>query len=86
MGHAQAPVVQVAPVGHARPQAPQLVLLVCVFTQVPPQSVWPVGQPQRPAVQVWPPPQRTPQAPQLRLFVCRSMQAAPPPPPPPHAV
>ena len=49
--------VQVAPVAQLRPQAPQLLLLVCVFTQLPPQLVRPIAQvvPQVPRLQTWPP-------------------------------
>lgn len=50
------------------PQAPQLWLLVCVFTHAPPQLVVPIGQAatQAPAEQASPAAQALPQPPQLR--------------------
>ena len=60
-----------------RPHAPQLVLLVCVFTQAPPQAIWPVGQAQAPMVQVAPVAQLRPHAPQLVLLVCVFTQLPP---------
>jgi hypothetical protein len=50
VGQAQAPIVQVCPLGHTVPQAPQLALSLAVSTQAMPQALRPVGQPQRPAV------------------------------------
>jgi hypothetical protein len=58
---------QAWPVAQAFPQAPQFAGLVAVSTQVPPQSVVPVGQPQAPPMQTLPPLQVVPQAPQLAL-------------------
>lgn len=45
-GHAQAPLLQVAPVAHLVPHLPQLVVLACTSTQAPlaPHVAWPVGQ------------------------------------------
>jgi hypothetical protein len=56
---------------HASPQAPQLLLLVLVLTQVDPQSVVPVGQAHVPFWQVLPLLHVLPQAPQFAgsLFV-----------------
>ena len=53
------------------PHPPQSAGLVFVFTQMPPHSVPPFGQPQAPFVQVWPPVHTFPHAPQLSgsLFV-----------------
>jgi hypothetical protein len=45
------------------PQAPQLLVLVVVSTQVPPQLVWPVGQ-HMPLEQTLPLGQAVPHAPQ----------------------
>jgi hypothetical protein len=42
------------------PQEPQLAGLLVRSRQVPPQSVWPAGQPQAPLVQIFPPEQTTP--------------------------
>ena len=42
--HGQAPAVHVDPLGHAVPQAPQLLLSVCSLTHVVPQSVVPPPQ------------------------------------------
>ena len=60
------------------PQAPQLALSVCVFTQTAampaPQEVWPEGHWHAPATQVRPAPHALPQAPQLALSVCVSTQ------------
>ena len=39
VGQRQVPEVQVAPAAQVVPQAPQLELLVAVFTQTPPQRV-----------------------------------------------
>jgi hypothetical protein len=61
------------------PQTPQLALLEVRETQVPPQSVMPVGHWQTPAWQVCPPAveQSAPHPPQLALLVCRLTQAPP---------
>ena len=74
---AQVPDWQVCGETHARPQAPQLLLLDEVLTQVVPQSVWPVGQTQRPPEQVVPEGQRLPQVPQLLASVDVLMQVEP---------
>jgi hypothetical protein len=50
-----------------KPQAPQLLLSLCVFVQAPLQSTWPPVQPvgQAPLVQAWPLGQAVPQEPQF---------------------
>ena len=80
-GQEQTPAVQVEPKQQLLPHIPQLLLLVCRFTQKEPpppppppppvQRVWPVGQEQTPAVQVEPKPQLMPHIPQLLALVCR---------------
>jgi hypothetical protein len=57
--------VQVAPVEHTVPQLPQLVLLVCVLTHCPLQSVVPVGHAQAPVMQLCPAAQAVPHEPQF---------------------
>jgi hypothetical protein len=52
-------------------QAPQLWSSVCVFTQVPLQTVWPGRQVHIPPTQSWVALQTRPQAPQLSWFVVR---------------
>jgi hypothetical protein len=67
------PPVQLWPLVQTLPQPPQLVESVWVFTQAPPQRVWPAGQPppwQRPLTQLWPAPQLFPQPPQLNGSIC----------------
>jgi len=60
------PPVHVPPGGQATPQPPQWFGSVCVLTQVPPQSVCPVGHPtQLPPTHVWPDPHAFPQVPQF---------------------
>lgn len=62
------PLVQLCPAEQARPHMPQLLASVWVVTQVPLQSVCPLGHMramQVPAVQVCPAAQALPQAPQL---------------------
>jgi hypothetical protein len=60
------------------PQAPQFVPLVVRSTQVPAQSVRPVGQPEHwPATHAAPPVQAVPQAPQFCESVCRFTQLRP---------
>jgi len=58
------------PVGHARPQPPQLLLSVCSFTHRPPQADWPAGHVQAPVWQLPPVAQVVPHAPQLFGSVC----------------
>ena len=66
----QLPDAQTWPLPHACPQEPQLLVLVCVFTQVLSQIVfeqlvhWP-------AEQYWPVAQTLPHVPQLLTSVCR---------------
>jgi hypothetical protein len=50
---------------------------VLVLTQVPPQSIWPVGQAQWLLAQIWPPVQAFPQLPQLAALLVRSTQVPP---------
>jgi hypothetical protein len=80
VGQVQAPSVQVAPVGHAAPHAPQFAALVLVsMHSVPPppgppctvQRVWPLAQPvvQPLLTHVSAPMQRFPQPPQLALLL-----------------
>jgi hypothetical protein len=47
------PLWQVLPPLQVVPQVPQLVLLVCVLTQAPLQSVPLLGQVQLPVLQLW---------------------------------
>jgi hypothetical protein len=65
---------QAVPAAQAFPQVPQWAGLLAVSTQVPPQSVWPVGQPQAPPIQTLPPMQTVPQVPQLLPSDCVSTQ------------
>ena len=64
MGHAHDRPVQVCPVAHAVPQAPQFAVSVATFTQRPPHSVVPSGQRQVPMAQVRSDAQAFEQAPQ----------------------
>jgi hypothetical protein len=72
-----------APVGHTVPQAPQLVTLVAVATQVVPQRVVPAAQVsmQAPAEQRWPVGHARPHAPQLlesvRVLTSQPLAAMP---------
>ncbi len=54
MGQVQRPAMQVEPPVQRMPQPPQFRLSVCVFAQVPPQAVVPVGHAHMPLVQVAP--------------------------------
>jgi hypothetical protein len=79
------PALQVCPIAQTRPHAPQLLLSVCVFTQVPEQLVCPalhiiVEGRHVPAVHVCPAGQTLPQAPQLLTSVWVLTQR------PPHSV
>ena len=60
-----------------RPQEPQLLLSVCVFTQTPEQFVSPDWQltAHVPPLQTWPEAQTRPQAPQLAMSLCVLTQA-----------
>jgi hypothetical protein len=73
----QAPVRHAWPAGQARPHIPQLAALLEVSTQVPPQSLVPVGHPQAPPMQTLPPLQVVPQVPQLAGSERVSMQESP---------
>jgi len=74
----QALLVQVWPVVQAWPQLPQLLVLLVVSRQVPPQTCWPwTEQVQVPLVQVVPPEQTVPQVPQLRGSVIVLAQVPP---------
>src|SRR6476469_9358951 len=73
------------------PQPPQFASSAWVFTQTPPQFVWPEGQ-QTPELQTWPAAHWWPQAPQLfassrgdaqtplQQAVCKKLQLLPQPP------
>ncbi len=74
-GHAQDPVVHVAPLGQVQPHVPQLDSSVLVFTQAPLQGASPVGHWHAPEMQVAPVAQRVPQAPQLASSVWRLTHA-----------
>jgi hypothetical protein len=67
------PPMQACPVMQVKPQLPQLLGSVAVVTQIPPQLVWPFGQPlltQVPLAQIGVVPEHTvPQVPQLLGFV-----------------
>jgi len=71
--------LQLAPPAQIFPQVPQLLLSVEVFTQEPPQKVWPMEQTdwQVPLVQLEPAPQTLPQVPQLLLSVLGFTQTPP---------
>jgi hypothetical protein len=79
-GQTQAPPTQPFPPVQTFPHPPQLLLSVCVLTQVLPQMTIPVGHPQTPLVQGLPGGQVLPHAPQLKVSVCVLMQM------PPHSV
>ena len=70
-GQVHVPLRQVLPTGQTLPHEPQLELLDCVFTHVPPHSLWPEGHAQTPDWHVMPPVHATPQEPQLELLFCR---------------
>jgi hypothetical protein len=70
-GQVQPPCTQMAPLVHARLQAPQLALSVDVFTHVLPQTVVPVGQVQVPPWHTAPPVQLVLQSPQAALSLSR---------------
>ena len=62
------------------PQLPQLLVSVCVSTQPPLHSVWPVAQPpvmQLPAEHTWPTGHAVPQVPQLKASLCVSIHETP---------
>ena len=66
----QVPPEQVCADVQACPQLPQLLVLLLVSVQTPPQSCWPAtGQVQAPPLQAEPPVQAMPQLPQLRMSV-----------------
>jgi hypothetical protein len=73
----QTPWVHDAPVGHAFPQDPQLLALVCSSTHAPPQTVSPVGQAHVPLVQTLPPVHAAPHDPQLFASVAVFTHAFP---------
>ncbi len=73
-GHAHAPAVHVAPVGHLVPHAPQLPVSVFRSAQVPLQSVLPVPHTQAPAVHVLSVAQAVPHVPQFALSLEVSTQ------------
>jgi hypothetical protein len=62
---------------HCTPQAPQLLLAVSKFAQVPLQFVDPDGQAHWPSLQIRLPEHTAPQSPQLFLLVFRSTQEFP---------
>jgi hypothetical protein len=65
------PALQVCPLPHAMPHAPQLVASVIRLLHVPEQSVWPLAQAHWPALQVCPLPHAMPHVPQLAASVIR---------------
>ncbi len=71
----QAPDMQPSPLAHARPQLPQFLGSLLVFTQLPLHTVAPAGQLQLPPEQVVPPPQFLLQPPQLAGSVAVFTQA-----------
>ena len=73
----QTPFWQVDGATQVVPQLPQLVLLVCVSTQLPAQLVKGATHTQPPATHVRVPPQVSPQNPQFALLVRRLTQFAP---------
>ena len=72
--HWHAPPEHVALLPHTLPQLPQLVRSVAVLTQLPPQSVCPVGHPQRPPAHITPGAHWLPQVPQLLVSLARLTQ------------
>jgi len=76
----QAPATHDAPPVHARPQAPQWLLSIVVFTQVPVHSVSAPPQRHIPLVHTWPDPHAVPHAPQLVELLIVSTQI------PPHSI
>ncbi|GAC1349631.1 MAG: hypothetical protein NVSMB27_24570 [Ktedonobacteraceae bacterium] len=73
-----APLTQLDPDGHTLPQDPQLLVSVCVFKQVPLQTVGAVGgQTHAPFTQLAPTAHVLPQEPQLLVSVSRSTQLLP---------
>ena len=60
---------QPCPVGHTRPQAPQLARSLCRLAHAVPQALSPVAQPQRPDAQICESVHTTPHAPQLSWLV-----------------
>jgi hypothetical protein len=70
----QEPPEQTSPLAHFTPQPPQLMLLLVVSTQAPPQSCWPVAHAHVPLVHVSPFWQTVPHAPQFALSLVRSTQ------------
>ncbi len=69
--HAQTPAAQTWPPVHTRPHAPQLVLSLMRFTQVPAQSVCPVGHTQTPIAHDCPPEHARPHVPHDVLVAVR---------------
>jgi hypothetical protein len=76
-GQPQTPAVHAPPIGHAFPQTPQSVALVCRSSQPSGHVDVPMGQPHTPAVQDAPGAQDVPHAWQLAGSVCVSVHTAP---------